>query len=320
MAWKRYFVCLWIITVFSLLIACIPLPSATTSPTVSPTPTPTSPSPTPSPSPSPTVGPAKTQYQLEYLLLAKYPDFFWCDPDFYPIAREGQEQVNAIQQFSTIRSNSTEFSAILEHLGILDKADYTDAEKLSIYREHKKLTYALQVTASGNIYQFTLRIGQNQGFRVTGTITPTGQITETQRESSFNTCPICLAKGTLIDTPTGLLPVEQIQEGMTVWTLDEAGNRVAGTVIETHMTPVPPSFQVVKVTLNDGRTDTASPGHPTADLKALGDYQIGDTLDGAKVTSVERLVYDWTATYDILPSGATGLYWANGVLLLSTLK
>jgi hypothetical protein len=29
--------------------------------------------------------------------------------------------------------------------------------------------------------------------------------------------------------------------------------------------------------------------------------------------------YDGTRTYDLLPAGATGTYWANGVLLSSTL-
>ena len=37
------------------------------------------------------------------------------------------------------------------------------------------------------------------------------------------------------------------------------------------------------------------------------------------MTSVGRVRYDGGATFDILPAGATGLYWANGVLLGSTL-
>ena len=55
-------------------------------------------------------------YQLEYYLFAKYPDIFWCDPDNYPVAREGQEQQNTITQFPSIKSNQPEFSAILTHL------------------------------------------------------------------------------------------------------------------------------------------------------------------------------------------------------------
>jgi hypothetical protein len=65
---------------------------------------------------------------------------------------------------------------------------------------------------------------------------------------------------------------------------------------------------------------TASPGHPTAEMKALGDYRPGDSLDGGLVTGVELTDYRDGATYDILPSGPTGVYRANGILLESTLK
>jgi len=90
-------------------------------------------------------------------------------------------------------------------------------------------------------------------------------------------------------------------------------------VVETRVTPAPGAFCVVRLRLNDGRTVTASPGHPTAEGRALGDFQVGDTLDGAVVLAVEYVPYDWVETYDLLPSGATGLYWADGVLLNSTM-
>jgi hypothetical protein len=43
-------------------------------------------------------------------------------------------------------------------------------------------------------------------------------------------------------------------------------------------------------------------------------------IDGSRIASVERVAYSGGATYDILPAGATGAYWANGVLLGSTLR
>ena len=211
-------------------------------------------------------------------LLSNYDNVFWCDPDFYPVAREGQEQQNALDKFPAIKANADEFTAILQRLGLPTKADYTNEEKLSIYREHKKLSYAVELTATPDTLSFTLRTGQGQGYRIQGTITRSGAITELKRETSFNTCPICLTKGTLIDTPDGPVPVEQLREDMAIWTVDDTGKRVTAVVIETAMTPAPSSFMVVKVTLNDGRTVTASPGHPTAVGRALGDYQVGDTL------------------------------------------
>jgi hypothetical protein len=258
--------------------------------------------------------------ELKYLLISNFDPVFYVDPDFYPIAREGQEEKNALEQFNTIKADTIEFSAILEHLGLPNKTDYTSEEKLLVYREHKKLTRAVEITASGDLYNFVLRTGENQGERIEGTITASGKIKVLKREPSFNTYPICLTKGTLIDTPDGLVPVEYVKKGMTVWTVDDSGKRIAAGVVETAVTPVPSPFQVVKLKLDDDRTVTASPGHPTAEGRALGEYQVGDTLDGALVMAVDNVTYNAGATYDLLPSGETGLYWANGVLLKSTLS
>ncbi|MFC1987638.1 Hint domain-containing protein [Chloroflexota bacterium] len=256
--------------------------------------------------------------ELKYLVLDSFDEVFWCDPDFYPVGRPGGEEQNAQEQLPTISANEAEFSAILQHLGLPDKAEYTDEEKLLIYREHKKLTYQVEMTAAGDIYQFTLRVKEGQGERIEGTVTPSGDIKVSKREPSFNTCPICLTRGTIIDTPDGPVPVEQLHEGMVVWTADSTGNRVAGVVLKTAQTPVPSAFQVVKVTLNDGCAVTTSPGHPTSEDRALGEYLVGDIMDGTVVTAVEHLYYEG-ATYDLLPSGETGLYWANGILLKSNL-
>jgi hypothetical protein len=257
--------------------------------------------------------------ELKYQLLANFSTYFWCDPDLYPVARQGQEQANALEQFPTIMANTDEFSAILKHLNLAQKSQYNDDEKLQIYRQHKILTYALQVTPSGNVYNFSLRVGTGQGESIQGTITSAGLIKVTVRESSVNTCPICLSKGTLIHTPDGPVPVESLRVGMSVWTFDASGKRSSALIIETSSTPVPVGLKLVRVALSDGRTVTASPGHPGADGRPLGGLSVGEKLDGATVLSVEDVAYNEGATYDILPSGNTGLYHANGLLLKSTL-
>jgi hypothetical protein len=265
--------------------------------------------------------PPPTEYsvpELKYKVLANFSDFFWCDPDYYPIAREGQEQLNAIEQFPTIKSDAAEFQAILKHLNMPDISQHDDAEKLQIYREHKKLTRVMEFSTSGTINSFVIRVGENQGQRIEGTILINGTIKITKRETSFNTCPICLAEGTLINTPDGPVPVERIHEGMAIWTVDCCGGRSVATVVRTASSQVPSSFEIVRITLSDGRHVTASPLHPTADGRVLGQYTIGDILDGSTVTAVKYLPYDGI-TYDLLPSGVTGLYWANGILLKSTL-
>ena len=258
--------------------------------------------------------------ELKYGLLSSFDDVFWVDPDFYPIGREGKEQENALKQFITINTDALEFSAILEYLNLPNKTAYTDEEKLFIYREHKKLTYAVRITSSENIYNFTLLIGEGQGERIEGTIAASGEIEVLKRTPSINTYPICLTKGTLIDTPSGLVSVEQVHIGMYVWTIDELGNRISSIVIKTSMTKLQLPFQVVRIRLSDGRTVTASPGHPAAEGKTLGVYHLGDILDGALVMEIENVIYNSDTTYDILPAGSSHVYWANGVLLMSTLE
>jgi hypothetical protein len=260
------------------------------------------------------------QYQLAYRLLSAYPDYFWCDPDYYPIAREGAEQANAIAEIASIQANTLEFAAILAQLNLTPKTSYSDSEKLTIYQEHKKVTLAVSVTAVDDAYNFTIRTGKNQGKTIQGTISAFGVIKVLKEDTSINTCPICLAKGTLIDTPDGSVQVEDLHIGQLVWTRDGEGKQVAEPVLKVSWTPVPANFQILKITLDDGRTITASPSHPTSEMKALSEYRVGDTLDSGRILNIQQLRYNNDATYDILPDGGGGLYWANNVLFMSTLS
>jgi hypothetical protein len=301
-------VALFLFAIFTavLLMSCqkTTTPATTTTPTITVTNT--------------TTTGAYTVSELKYKLLAAYPDYFWCDPDLYPIARSGVEQQNAIDQFAAIEANREEFTAILTHLNLADKAGYTDDEKLQIYREYKKLNGAVQVTATASGYTFTIRVGQNQGENYQGTISASGLITVTATTPSINTCPICLAEGTLIDTPDGPVPVEKLQQGMMIYTQDDAGKKIAGVIMATASAQSPTSFQIIRIVLNDGRIVSASPGHPTTDGRTIGELKVGDTLDGGIIAAVTAVPYSGY-TFDILPEGGTGFYWANGILLKSTL-
>jgi Hint domain-containing protein len=272
----------------------------------------------PTPVPTLSVG-ALSPTELKYKILEQFPDFFFCDPDFYPIARE-EEPVLVQQRFPALQANQEEFQAILNHNGLAGATTFTDDQKLLMYREHKKLN-AIHFEAVEDKYQFQIQTGAEgqQGSVITGTIDGSGSIDLQKQEPAIPTCPICLAKGTLIDTPRGPIPVENLRIGDPVWTMDGAGERVAATILRTSHIPVPATHHVVHVTLSDGRELWASPGHPTIDGKSLGDLAVNDLLDGGRVINVERLGYTETATYDLLPSGDTGYYWANGILIGSTL-
>jgi hypothetical protein len=203
-------------------------------------------------------------------------------------------------------------------LNLPDKTGYTDDEKLQIYREYKKLNGAVQVVPAVSGYTFTIRTGQNQGKTYQGTVSTAGVINVTGETTSINTCPICLAAGTLIDTPNGPVPVEQLQKGMVIYTQDSAGKKIAGVITTTASVQAPSSFKITTIVLDDGRTVSASPGHPTPDGRTIGDLKTGDNLDGGIVVSVTAEPYSG-CTFDILSDGGTGLYRANGILLKSTL-
>ena len=327
------------ITVFTIVLgiflaACVPIPdsgiytpieitaevSTVIAETAGPPPT-EGPSPTPvPPTPIPTLlSSTLSPTELKYRVLDQFPDFFFCDPDYYPVAHE-DEMALARGRFPELQANQEEFQVILSRNGLSGVTTFTDEQKLLIYREHKKLN-AIYFELVGDKFQFQIQTGSEgqQGSFIIGTIDGKGSIEVQQQDPGFPACPICLAAGTLIDTPQGPVAVDDLNIGDSIWTMNASGGRVSATILKTSHVPVPESHQVVYIMLSDGRELWASPGHPTADRRRLGDLEPGDLMDGARVTFIERIPYDGSATYDILPSGSTGFYWANGILLGSTL-
>ncbi|HYR94714.1 MAG TPA: Hint domain-containing protein [Methylomirabilota bacterium] len=276
---------------------------------------------TPSPTPSPAPG-GLTQAQLKYKIVDRFGALSYCDPDFYPVARR-DEQTAADERFPEIQRDGPTFSAILSYLSIAPSATYTSAQRLEIYQQWKMLN-ALRLEPQGAGFHLNAifgAIGGKQGSRVDATIDAFGQIAvASQTPSGPPPCPICLARGTRIATPSGDAAVEELRIGDLVWTIDERGVRVAAPLVLLGSTPVPATHQVVRLALDDGRTVFVSPGHPTADGRRVGDLNVGGVVDGGRVVSADRVAYTGGVTFDVLPAGATGAYWANGVLLASTLR
>ena len=260
--------------------------------------------------------------RLRYALVDALGRPVFCDPDFYPVARSDEAQLAELR-YPEIKADAETYRAITDQLGISGVAKPAAAQVLAIYREWKMLR-ALLLQPAANGYRFDYvaagAAGSNQNWHVTGTISGAGTIAVEHRDPAGPLqCPICLARGTAIATPGGSVAVEELRVGMIIWTADSSGRRVALPLQVLGSTAVPPTHEVVHLVLSDGRVLEASPGHPLPDGRPLGDLRSGDLVDGAVVATAQLVPYAGGATYDLLPDGQTGTYWANGIPLASTL-
>jgi hypothetical protein len=276
------------------------------------------------PPPPVPVGSPRTQPELKFAVIDAVGKPVYCDPDFYPLARAGGEQASAIAAYPQIKADAETYAAIVAHEH-LPSGDLTDEQKLTLYRAWKLLRVVGLSAAGSSTYSFQYRIQSKGGSAayemVAGTVRADGVVAITSRSATgAPACPICLAATTTIATPSGLVRVTDVRVGMIVWTQAADGSRVAEPVVEVGSMPVPAGHLMVHLVLADGRELLVSPGHRTADGRALGSLHSGDSLDGSTITLWELVRYAGERTYDILPAGATGHYWANGILLSSTLR
>jgi len=282
------------------------------------------PSPTGGPTPVPTPGGAFTLAELKYALIDGFGPLWYCDPDFYPVQRVDEIDA-ARERWAEVTADVEAFEAITAKLGLDPEAELSDDQKLEVYRAWKVLN-AITLDPIGNdAYRFDYlaqpAAGAAEGTRTAGTISGTGGVSiEQQAAAGEPICPICLARGTRIETPGGPLPVEALRIGDPAWTLDEHGTLVPGTVIAVGSTEAPAGHRVVRLVLADGRTVTASPGHPLADGRLLGNLRAGDAVTGSVVASATLVAYDGARTYDIVVSGPTGIYLVDGIALGSTIR
>jgi hypothetical protein len=256
--------------------------------------------------------------ELQYRLVDGVGAPVLCAPLQYPVART-QDPADVAPMVADLRAqHADEYSAIVLHEH-LDPANLSPSDNLRILGQESELA-AVPLTAEGGQYGFRYEVVGPPTAEVSGTIDPDGSIHLANRTPApRRTCPICLAQWARIATPAGELPVTEIGIGMLVWTLDASGRRVPAPVLVVGHTPTPAGHRVVHLVLTDGRSVDVSPGHPLADGRRVGDLRPGDPMAGSVVASAESLVYAGAATWDLLPAGATHVYWADGVPLGSTL-
>src|SRR5919108_2514040 len=267
-------------------------------------------------------GPSPTplsQVELKYRLMSQFGPLQYCDPDSYPIGRPVTPAYITGRLSQIAASDASTYQAILSHYRMTPPL--TQSQEAQVYADYKQLA-AIQLTLDGDNYHFAYLAQKGGGgweaTRIEGAISASGSVSVQSRTSTVRNCPICLAAWTLIETPSGPVTVTELEPGMAVWTQDQAGHRVAGVLLEVGSLPAPPGHQVVHLVTSDGREVWVSPGHPTADGRRAGDLVAGDELDGSRVLTADRVPYTGR-TYDLLPSGPTGIYWASGLPLLSTL-
>lgn len=259
-----------------------------------------------------------TPTQLRYELDARYR-IFYCDPDYWPVAR-GDEPERAKEQFPVIAADQERFSAILQHLGLAPGSAFTAEQQLAIYRESKRLN-SIVLEAADVGYAFQLRAErQERYFYVSGAISRSGRVTEERWQAGSNACPICLSGDTRIATGRGDLAVRALRPGDLVWSLDRNGVRVLVPVRRVARVALRGAVPLLAVRLRDGAELVAAGAHPTAAGTRLWDVRPGDLLGAARIESVRLRYLRLEATYDLLPASMTGVYWASGALLGSTLR
>jgi hypothetical protein len=251
--------------------------------------------------------------ELKYRVIEKVGAPYVCGP---PVAFAGYDQQQAAADFPTIKADTETYQAILAHAHV--SGDETSpAYQVAVWQEWRKLQATRLTANSHGGYDFVVRTATAT---VTGSVDGSGNVTVASTTPGRPNCPICLAAATLIATPAGPVRVSDLQLGGLVWTAGLDGTRQEATIKGLGSVAFPLGHDAVRLELSDGRSVTASAGHPTADGRTLGALRAGDRLDGATIVVTEVVRLTDGATYDLLPSGPTASYWADGVLLGSTLR
>ncbi len=148
-----------------------------------------------------------------------------------------------------------------------------------------------------------------------GATTTTGGATTTTGGATTTTT--CLPFDVEIKTLTAQKRVSDIKVGDIV--LSDGGK--PAHVIRINKVAVGKTHKIVKVRFTDGTVLRGSLRHPTADGRMFGDLKVGDNVDGKIISELKLLPYtNHGYTYDILTDSRNGNYYADGVLIGSTLK
>ena len=129
----------------------------------------------------------------------------------------------------------------------------------------------------------------------------------------------CLSKGTLIWTPEGNIPVENLKKGDWVYT-KVAGQIIAKPLLKVSRVLAGEGHKLVKITFDNDTVLMISALHPLENYKEnIGNLKALQYYDGLKVERIENIDYQYQYTYDILPEGGSGTYFTHNIQMGSTL-
>ena len=114
--------------------------------------TPSTAIPSPSPTPISKSTAQLTPTELKYFLEDKFGKATFCGPSVEPPDSEDR----LLKQFPTVAANTEEIPIILKHTDIIDTGSWTDSDKLTIVREHNRLS-AISLEAFNSNYKFSIR-------------------------------------------------------------------------------------------------------------------------------------------------------------------
>lgn len=127
----------------------------------------------------------------------------------------------------------------------------------------------------------------------------------------------CVSTGTLLSTPQGETPIEDLRTNDIVWSIHQ-GRRQAVPILATQRVRVH-DHSMARVHLKDGFVLEISGEHPVGDGRNLWSMKPGDVVGNAQIAALEVVPYEGTFTYDILPDSDTGTYFVHGMWLGSTM-
>jgi hypothetical protein len=124
---------------------------------------------------------------LRYRLIDYFGPVSFCDPDCVGPCNLERERQHAEEAFPQIRKDAEAFEAITQHLKFGRLSEFSDEQKLSIYREYKKVLCAVSLEPEMEKHRF--KIATTNGFIVEGRIDPQGKITLLDKKRSVLSCP-----------------------------------------------------------------------------------------------------------------------------------